>query len=584
MNKHSNPKTRRISRKSKKKESPTVLDVYCGAGGFSEGFRQQGFEVVLGIDNWRPAINTFNHNFKLKCEPRNVLDFYDSDQSVEELPDTTVIIGSPPCVSFSNSNQSGKADKSLGIKLIKAFLRIVAVKKHKPNSCLKAWYMENVTNSSKFIKAKYSFRQLRLTKWSVKHGYHPDDIALSLSDNYTVVNSADYGCPQIRKRVVFGEFVGTSKCEMPKVTHDRDGINLAKHVTLGFVRSSFPSPFDFGSVKYIQDPLYPEIRLKSVDFTDHFYDTGLYSCVWNQSKYLKRNHPFMGRMSFPENVDKPSRTITALTIATSRESIIYRSEFKRKGNGEYRTPTIRESATLMGFPISYQFIATKGSKAKLVGNAVCPTVSCAIAKNVRQLIGLSLLRSKRISKTPDIRQEYNLNDFRLTKFDNPPKRNRNSRFRRHPFKYGNMTVTLSNYNLTGSKKVDGRWRTSIQYGNGAGYPTYKVKDGTYKELEKYIRKFSKGTAFLEIVNNGFTEQIGNGKTLQLLYEEKRSQDHLLEPTEIVDKIALIIENLRVGDEMYPQDHKRFFRNRKEVPFKQLLALHAINKVSTIANR
>jgi DNA (cytosine-5)-methyltransferase 1 len=49
--------------RSRTMSKPTVIDIFCGAGGFSEGFRQQGFDVVMGIDSWLPAIETFNHNF-----------------------------------------------------------------------------------------------------------------------------------------------------------------------------------------------------------------------------------------------------------------------------------------------------------------------------------------------------------------------------------------------------------------------------------------------------------------------------------------------------------------------------------------
>ena len=52
----------------------TVLDIFCGAGGFSEGFKQQGFKIVMGIDSWEPAIKTFNHNFGLNCKTKNVLE------------------------------------------------------------------------------------------------------------------------------------------------------------------------------------------------------------------------------------------------------------------------------------------------------------------------------------------------------------------------------------------------------------------------------------------------------------------------------------------------------------------------------
>jgi DNA (cytosine-5)-methyltransferase 1 len=176
----------------------TVIDIFCGAGGFSEGFKQQGFEIVAGIDFWKPAIDTFNLNFGLDCEPRNVLDFARSVKNIESLPDTDVIIGSPPCVSFSSSNRSGKADKSLGLKLTRIFLRIVAIKKFKSNSILKAWFMENVTNSKVHLPKKYSFQDLGLKKWATKHGFDPRIIAINLEENRSVINSADYGVPHRR--------------------------------------------------------------------------------------------------------------------------------------------------------------------------------------------------------------------------------------------------------------------------------------------------------------------------------------------------------------------------------------------------
>ncbi len=84
----------------------TVIDLFCGAGGFSEGFRQQGFEIVNGYDYWKPAIATYSHNFGAgKGILKNILDFKDDISAIEALPDTEVILGSPPCVSFSNSNQ-----------------------------------------------------------------------------------------------------------------------------------------------------------------------------------------------------------------------------------------------------------------------------------------------------------------------------------------------------------------------------------------------------------------------------------------------------------------------------------------------
>ena len=70
----------------------TVMDLFCGAGGFSEGFCQQGFDILLGIDSWRPTIETFNYNFNLDCEPQDIRVFGNNIKEIEKLPDTDVIL------------------------------------------------------------------------------------------------------------------------------------------------------------------------------------------------------------------------------------------------------------------------------------------------------------------------------------------------------------------------------------------------------------------------------------------------------------------------------------------------------------
>ncbi len=266
----------------------TVIDFFCGAGGFSEGFRQQGFEIIAGIDNWKPAIDTFNYNFGLACKPRNVLEFQASVKNIEELPDTDVIIGSPPCVSFSTSNKSGKADKSMGLKLTKMFLKVVAVKKHKPQSKLKAWFMENVTNSKIHLPKQYSFEKLGSKKWASAQGFDPKSIAINLEENRSIINSADFGVPQTRIRVFTGEIIKKKQHLMPEKTHQipDQGGNLPAHITLEFIRQHLPKPNSKKSEGYVIDPLYSNIKIKQTELFDQFYDTGLYACDWKGSKFL----------------------------------------------------------------------------------------------------------------------------------------------------------------------------------------------------------------------------------------------------------------------------------------------------------
>lgn len=100
-----------------------VADFFCGGGGFSEGFRQAGFEIVFAVDKWAPAVNTYKGNKPganvIQDDVIRISNLPD-DEFEALVPDSEVIIGSPPCQSFSHSNKSGNADKELGIKLIEA--------------------------------------------------------------------------------------------------------------------------------------------------------------------------------------------------------------------------------------------------------------------------------------------------------------------------------------------------------------------------------------------------------------------------------------------------------------------------------
>jgi DNA (cytosine-5)-methyltransferase 1 len=562
-----------------------VIDFFCGAGGFSEGFRQMGCEIIYGFDHWKPAVDTFNNNFNLNCEIKNILDFKRSITEIENLPDTEIIIGSPPCVSFSSSNKSGNADKSLGVELTETFLRIVALKKHQPNSILKAWFMENVVNSKRYLQTAYTFKDLGLTAWANKNRISPLKIAIDLYENTAVINSADYGSFQARKRVISGEIIKKGKLIIPKATHSENGLDGKQgYLTIGKMKKNFPHPFAKESDKLIIDPQY-QLSISQTQLTDHFYDTGIYKVEWKFSKYWKINHPFMGKMSFPENENKPSRTITATKIANSRESIIYKSELNRIGDGEYRLPTVREAAIIMGFPITYQFLGADNNKWRLVGNAVCCSVSRAFAKMVLEELRLNIPNILVINKKPIIEGVINLNTYKLKIFDKPPVKNQGSRCRRHPIKDGNLTVTLSNYDIEkNTKSAEGKWFTSIQYGTGKGFPIQKIADNYYLNLEGIIKEYKGGKEFLKYINNGFSDKIGNAQEMQKLYEFQKSNSKYIEPTELVDSVKELIEKLHIEDIEVEQKKMKVFEHKEKVPVKQFFALYAINKISTIANK
>ena len=543
-----------------------------------------GYKIIYVFDHWKPAVDTFNYNFNLNCEIKNILDFKYSVDEIENLPNSEIIIGSPPCVSFSSSNKSGNADKSLGVDLTETFLRIVAVKKHQPNSILKAWFMENVVNSKRYLQTAYTFKDLGLLEWANKNRISPLSIAIDLYENTAIINSADYGSFQARKRVISGEIIRKGKLIIPEATHSENGRDgRQKYLTIGKMKANFPHPFTKKSDNIICDPQY-SLKIPQNLLTDQFYDTGIYKVEWKVSKYWKTNHPFMGKMSFPENEYKPSRTITATKIANSRESIIYKSEIKRIDDGEYRLPTVREAAIIMGFPITYQFLGAENNKWRLVGNAVCCSVSRAFAKMVLKELRQTIPGNLILNRNSNIEGIVNLNTYKLKAFDKPPIKNKGSRCRRHAIKDGNLTVTLSNYDIENNpKEAESKWFTSIQYGTGKGFPIQKIKDKYYIKLEHIIKEHKGGKDFLQHINNGFSEKIGNAKELQKLYELQKSNSNYTEPTELVDTVQELIERLNIDNIEVEQRHLKVFKHKEKVPVKQFFALYAINKISSIAN-
>lgn len=555
---------------------PTVVDFFCGAGGFSEGFRQQGFKVIMGIENWRPAIESHNLNHHLSDTVKDVLDF-ESLEEIEKLPNTDIIIGSPPCQLFSMSNNAGKSDKTLGMRLIETYLGVIAVKKHQKNSLLKAWFLENVPNSRKYIKSHYTFEDLRLGQWALENGKKPGDIALEISTNSAVLNAADYGAPQKRQRFVCGEIIPLGRFIEPKKTR-------AEYVRLCDIKSRMPQPNSPRSRKVWTDPNYPSLSLPADQISDHFYDTGIFETYWRNARDYKLNHAYMGKMSFPEDENSPSRTVMATRSSSSRESLIYKSEYGRKGDGEYRTPTIREISSLMGFPLVYQFVGGQSTKWAQIGNAVPPHLSAALAKTVREALGMRPVPISSLN-FDKLKENYlkveNLNDYSEKKFDKPPTRKALSRFRKHPFKEGNMTVALTNYHPTnhssGGSKLS--WHSSVFYGTGKGFAVEVLKPGMYRHFHDMIMAHDKvlGKRFVDEFNKHFSHVLKNVKHLQDAHESPHKFDNMLNPDILVDKIAEFIsgQNGALSEKVHTA---KPIAGRSILPVRQLYAMYAINKL------
>lgn len=162
-----------------------VIDLFSGCGGLSLGFQNAGFQIVCGVDNWKPAVNVYKKNFKHDVLERDLSDDSSSYDYLKQYnPD--MIIGGPPCQDFSSA---GKRNENLGrADLTVTFANIVEEIKPK-------WFvMENVDRITKSTRYQIAYNIFK------KAGY-------GLTE--TILDASLCGVPQKRKRFfLIGELNG----------------------------------------------------------------------------------------------------------------------------------------------------------------------------------------------------------------------------------------------------------------------------------------------------------------------------------------------------------------------------------------
>lgn len=333
----------------------TCADLFCGAGGFSEGFRQAGFHVTVALDNWAPAVLTHEKNHpETKAINGDILTF-----DPEALGPIDVLIGSPPCTEFSFANRGGGGDIEAGLRLIYRFLRFVYVLQPR------WWVMENVPRTLDFLPAEVPLRKLGIDKKGVL------EIPIR-----TVFVSADFGVPQKRARAFSGNF------PMPTKTHaEFPTVGKRPWRTLRDVVEGLPDPLlppQLGET--VHDPVYG-FELPGHQLIDHFSrDLVLMEEEARENRKAKEDHSWYGRMVFPDDLDRPARTVMATQLRVSRETTVIDAS-----SGGYRRLSVREASSVQAFPITYQWWGKSQSlRYKLVGNAVAPPVANAVANAILQ--------------------------------------------------------------------------------------------------------------------------------------------------------------------------------------------------------
>lgn len=336
----------KVSKKGKNrqpavKQAITSVDLFAGAGGLSIGLHQAGVEVLCAVEYDKHAAKTFAHRFpeaKVFSQDVRTVDLSPYRGKVD------VVCGGPPCQPFSSGGLRNAGDDERD--MIPAF--IDAVRTVAP----RAFLMENVnglTVGDRRVYLEAALEKLR---------------ALGYNITWQVVNAADYGVPQIRKRLIV---VGVKEgiFEFPEPTH---GTAAAQpHLSSGEVLATVISKTsNTAKVTYARNP-----------------DT--------------RPNPYHGQLynggGRPLDLEQPAPTILASAGGNKTHFLdlhnlvpTYRAHLGRGGapqTGELpgaRRLTIEESAALQTFPADMVFLGPQSSQYRQIGNAVPPGLAVVIGQ------------------------------------------------------------------------------------------------------------------------------------------------------------------------------------------------------------
>lgn len=172
-------------------KAPVMIDLFCGAGGLSLGFTQNGFVTSLANDIEPCCVETYAHNHPDTPRENVVLgDIKDVINNLDNLlrfKNIDVVVGGPPCQGFSMANRQRLIDDPRN-KLYKSYVKVVSIVKPK------FFVMENVKGmKSVSSQVMEDFKGI---------GYH---VACR------ILNAKDYGVPQNRERLIFiGNRVGVN--------------------------------------------------------------------------------------------------------------------------------------------------------------------------------------------------------------------------------------------------------------------------------------------------------------------------------------------------------------------------------------
>lgn len=321
-----------------------IVSLFSGAGGLDLGFEKAGFNIIYANEFDSSIWDTYSKNHSGFLDKRDI-------RKIDslEIPDCDGIIGGPPCQSWSEAGALKGIDDARG-QLFYDYIRILKAKQPK------FFLAENVVG---MLSKRHSEAVENIKKMFVDCGY---DLTV------TLINVADYGIPQDRKRVFYIGF--------------RKDLNVDFH---------FPKPNKVkrtlkDAIWDLKDTAVPSLEKNctnpDVAFSNHEYFQGSYSTIfmsrnrvrqWNECGFTVQASGRQAQLH-PQAPVMPMVGKNLHKFAEGYEHL-------------YRRMTIRECARLQTFPDDFEFIYSKLDDGyKMVGNAVPVEMARIVGDQIKEQI------------------------------------------------------------------------------------------------------------------------------------------------------------------------------------------------------
>jgi len=362
----------------------TVLDLFSGPGGLSEGIRQARnhnfrFKVIVANDYDKSVNETYtkNHpdvNFILG----SIIDEDIKKKIISSIREQTgrstvdLVIGGPPCKGFSLENKMTRNMKNPMNYLVKHYVDMI--NRAKPA----AFIMENVPGL--FAMQKGRVVETLISEFKAL-GYH--------NSTSWLLNAADYGVPQLRKRAFLVGSKSKIPITQPKKTHGsndeiKQNPNLLAYTTLADALSDLPKipigKTNSTTEKYASEPqnkFQENIRQKSRRVMNHIVTKNTPIVI----ERIKLVPPGGNWKNIPVKLMKINGKYRKLELA---HSMIYKRLLNNKPSititnfrkammihpTQHRLLSVREAARIQTFPDHFEFKGGLGNKQQQVSDAV----------------------------------------------------------------------------------------------------------------------------------------------------------------------------------------------------------------------